>query len=48
MANDKSIYKQLPLVDAQNRTLKPIDADKKLKVKTIVENFISYLKTAHS
>ena len=45
---DKSIYKQLSLADAQNRTLKALTADKKTKVNTIVNNFIVYLKAAHS
>jgi hypothetical protein len=45
---DKSIYKQLPLADAQNRTIKPLNSVKKAKVNTIVTNFITYLKAAHS
>lgn len=45
---DKSIYKQLPLADAQTRTLRNLTPTKKAKVNTIVTNFISYLKAAHS
>jgi hypothetical protein len=48
MATTKSIYKTIPLADAKSRTLKPLTAEKKVKINTIVSNFIQYLKNAHS
>ena len=45
---DKSIYKQLPLADAQTRTLRPLTPIKKAKANLIVSKFITYLKAAHS
>lgn len=48
MATTKPIYKTIPLADAKNRTLQPLTNDKKVKVNTIVSNFIQYLKNAHS
>ena len=48
MATDKTIYKQLPLADAQTRTLRALTSAQKIKVNTIVTNFITYLKAANS
>lgn len=48
MATTKTIYKTIPLADAKNRTLQPLTNDTKVKVNTIVSNFIQYLKNAHS
>jgi hypothetical protein len=48
MATNKTIYKTIPLADAKSRTLQPLTNVKKVKVNTIVSNFIQYLKNAHS
>lgn len=48
MASSKTIYKKIPMATAKDRVLTPLTGDKKTKVDTIVSNFITYLKTAHS
>jgi hypothetical protein len=48
MATSKTIYKKLSLQDSQTRTLVSLTPTKKDKVKTIVQNFVAYMKQAHS
>lgn len=48
MATSKTIYKQLPLSVATNRTIKPLTAQKRATVRSTVSKFITYLKAAHS
>lgn len=43
-----NVYKTINKTDAENRTIKPVSANKKTKIVTIVNNFITYLKAAHS
>ena len=43
-----NVYKTITSVDANNRTIKQLTPTKKQKVITIVSNFITYLKAAHS
>jgi hypothetical protein len=48
MPNSKTIYKKMSLEASQTRTLVPLTPIKSVKVKTTVQNFIAYLKAAHS
>ena len=43
-----NVYKTINQNEAINRTIKPLSEPKKVKINTIVNNFISYLKSAHS
>lgn len=42
------VYKTININDLKNRTVKPVTAADKIKVKQTITNFISYLKIAHS
>lgn len=44
----KTIYKKISLEQSQNRNMVVLDTERKNKAKTIVSNFIQYLKNAHS
>lgn len=43
-----NVYKTINQTEAIDRTIKPLSEVKKTKINTIVNNFISYLKAAHS
>jgi hypothetical protein len=43
-----NVYKTINQTEAVNRTINPVSAEKKTKIVTIVNNFITYLKAAHS
>ena len=45
---NKTIYKELPQVATQNRPMQPLTPAQKTQARTIVSNFIAYLKAAHS
>ena len=42
------VYKSIPAAQATNRTIKPLTATKKEKVKTTVSKIFTLLKAAHS
>jgi hypothetical protein len=41
-------YKSVPSTSVYNRTIVLLDAAKKAKLNTIIQNFIQYLKVKHS
>jgi|APCry1669189440_1035222.scaffolds.fasta_scaffold48380_2 hypothetical protein len=45
---DLTIYKTVPLSEAQNRTMVPLSDEDKETVNVIVSNFINYIKITHS
>lgn len=45
---NKTVYKRISLEQSKQRQLRPISAEKKATINTIVNNFITYLKAAHS
>ena len=44
----KTIYKKISQQQSQTRVMTPQSATKKDKARTIISNFIQYLKSAHS
>jgi hypothetical protein len=48
MAINKTIYKELPQVETQNRPMQPLTDKQKTQARAIVSKFIQYLKVAHS
>lgn len=45
---NKTIYRRINLEQSKERQLRPISTEKKATINTIVSNFITYLKAAHS
>jgi hypothetical protein len=48
MAINKTIYKEQPQVQTQNRAMKALTSTQKTQARLIVSKFIQYLKVAHS
>lgn len=48
MSSSKTVYKKISMTAAKDRTLIPLTPAMKTKVDTVVSNFITYLKAAHS
>jgi len=45
---DLTVYKTIPLDEAQSRTMVALSDSDKATIDTIVSNFIGYIKTTHS
>lgn len=48
MLSNEQIYKQKPIVEIKTRTIRPLSDTKKLQLKATLNNFVAYLKAAHS
>lgn len=45
---DLTVYKTIPLDEAQSRTMVQLSEQDKTTINTIVSNFINYIKVTHS